>query len=215
MGCFCAFQVRYYYFNKYNVHARKAMTDILSIKYNEKMTLRSVQYEVIKTEINAKPRYIYVWDFEYADENERLFHAYLWLYGYKEKDGMYYEDDYYNYSSDTYGQLRMEESFDGGYDLAQYRYNKDIFHLDEKDYCFICNGTNCEEIAKTITDIIFEELTFCPKGGLCCVVEDTDGGEITCLYQHKIKMALRKQNLEMTYDNVQDYIMDVLSTQEE
>ncbi len=207
--------LRYYRYNKYNVYAKNAVMEMLSVKYQTRFKILSVDYEMIEKRVGGA-RFIHIWTYHLCDEEGREFDAFKCGYGVEGKgDGCLYADDYYNYRTDTYGQIRIEECLNEKYDLTRFRCSKDISNQETDDYHFICTGENAEMIADMITDIVFEEITFCSEGGIICSVSDESGNEILSISQGEIKSIFKKESLEMTYDNVQNYIMDVLSTREE
>lgn len=202
--------LRYYSFNKYNIHARNAVLEKLDVKYHTEFKIDSVSYEMVERQIGGA-KYIHIWMYHLRDDEGREFDAYLWMYGLRGKgDGCSHAEDYFTYFSDTYGQVRIEECLVGKYELKQYRCNKDINNLEIEDYHFVCDKENEEAISAIITDVLFEELAFCPKGGLICLVTDEEGKEVLRISQYMIKEKFNKENLEMTHDGVQSYLLEIL-----
>ncbi len=103
------FLFRNFFYNKYNVHARRAVLETLSERYDQEFELLSTEFETKETETGGA-RYVHIWTYQLPDEQGRQFDAYVRCYGLVERgDGNFLASDYFNYIDDTYGQLCIEE----------------------------------------------------------------------------------------------------------
>ncbi len=215
LGGFIYSQLRYYFFNKYNVHAKKGVMKMLNYRYDETFHLISADYMVCEN-VSGKTKYIYLWRYTFKDDNGRVFYAHLWRYGFSKIDGQYFEQDYYAAArSETYGQLRIEECMPQEYELHKYRQDKNYGASSVQDYLFVCKSGNEEYIAEILTQIFFKEATFSPNGCLRCLVEDENGKELYVYWRNTIKGDLKKQGVEITEEAVQEYILEQLEKSKE
>lgn len=206
------FLARYFFYNKYNVYARKAALDSLSERYEQEFELLSTKFETKEVETKGA-RYVHMWTFTLQDNQGREFLTYVRLYGLIEKgDGNFQASDYSSYIDDTYGQLCIEERLDDPFDLHRYRQEKGS-RLDEpkwEDYIFTCTKDNMAEIAELLTEIYFEEAEFSGGGCLNCLVNKEDGETLFSYFGHDITRELQKQEKEITEQTVQAYILQEL-----
>ena len=90
-GGIYVFLLRYFFYNKYNLYAQRAMLDSLNKKYNQEFELLSTEFET-KEKLTASAGYVHIWTFSLQDRQGRQFHAYVRLYGLVEKgDGNFHE----------------------------------------------------------------------------------------------------------------------------
>lgn len=210
LGGFTYIQIKYYYYSKYNVYAKKGVMKMLDYRYDETFRLISADYMVCEN-IGGKTKYVYLWRYTFEDDNGRIFYAHLWRYGTDKINGKYFEPDYGAAAqSETYGQLRIEECMPEKYELYKYRQDKNYGAVSVQDYLFVCKDGNEEYIAELLTQIFFKEGTFSPNGCLTCLVEDENGEEMYEYWRNTIKWDLEKQELEITEETVQEYILDKL-----
>ena len=138
------FLLKYFFFNKYNIYAQRAVLDRLNQKYNQEFEIVSKEFETkeVKTE-GAK--YVHIWTYVLRDSQGRQFYAYVRLYGLIDKgDGDFHALDYFNYINDTYEQPCIEKriiSVDG----FEVEYNQTSRKVDDiKD---IELGSSIQEIS--------------------------------------------------------------------
>ena len=206
------FLLRYFFYNKYNLYAQRAMLDSLNKKYNQEFELLSTEFET-KEKLTASAGYVHIWTFLLQDGQGRQFHAYVRLYGLVEKgDGNFHEPDYSSYIDDTYGQLCIEERLGSQFDLYQYRQEKGNKLEDARweDYIFICSENNVAEIAELLTKIYFAEPEFGNGGCLKCLVKKEGGEPLFSYYWWDITRALQKQEKEITEQTVYAYLLQEL-----
>lgn len=205
------FLLRYYFYNKYNIHAKRAVLNSLNI-YNQEFELLSIDFETkeLKT---GHSKYVHLWTFVLQDSQGRQFYAYEYGYGLIEKgDGDFVATDYYYYTDDTYGQLCIEERLDDKYDLSQYRQEKGS-RLDSPywdDYIFVCTKENADEIAELLTEIYFKETEFSNGGCLRCSVNNEQGETLFSYHWWNITRELQEQNIKITEQTVYAYILQEL-----
>ena len=198
--------LKYFFFNKYNVYARRAAFDSMSARYSQKFELLFTEFET--KEIRAGVEYIYKWTFTFQDSEGRQFYTFVWLYGGRERgEGMFYAPDYYSYIDDTYGQLCIEEKLGDKYDLYKYRQDKVSRFPDGEDYIFICTKDNTEEIAEMLTEIYFAETEFSDNSCLYCRVNDEHGEKLFSYFWSSVTRNLQKQNKEIKKETVYAYIL--------
>lgn len=95
---------RFYFYNKYNIHARRAALERLNYRYNQEFELLSTEFETKETK-EGGAAYVHIWTYEFQDNEGRRFFVYVWGYGLVEKgDGDFYASDYGTYIDDTYRQ---------------------------------------------------------------------------------------------------------------
>ncbi len=199
--------LRYFFFNKYNVHAQRAALNRLNVKYHQEFELLSTEFETRKTEIGGAS-YVHVWTYAFQDGQGRQFYTYVRLYGeYEKGDGLFYEQDYFTYVNDTYGQLCLEERLGDKYDLYKYRQDKVSRFPEVMDYIFIYTKDNAEEIAEMLTEIYFAETEFSNKGCLQCRVNNEEGEKLFMYYWSDITRNLQEQNKENKKEAVYAYIL--------
>ena len=75
--------VRYFFFSKYNVHARREILDRLNGMYEQEFDVLSVEYEPKETDMPGGVKYMYLWKFTCEDREGRKCYAYIRLYGMK------------------------------------------------------------------------------------------------------------------------------------
>jgi hypothetical protein len=208
----CLFLLKYFFYNKYNIYAQRAVLDRLSGRYNQEFELLSIEYETKEVEIEGA-KYVHMWTFVLRDNQGRQFYAYARLYGLIEKgDGNSHAPDYFSYIDDTYGQLYIEEGLGNKFDLYQYRQEKGS-RLDDsewEDYIFICTKNNVAEIAELLTEIYFKETEFSNGGCLKCLVNNEEGETLFSYYWWNITRELQKQDEEITEQTVYAYILQEL-----
>ncbi len=206
------FLSRYFFYEKYNVHAQKAVMDTLSERYHQEFELLSTKFETKEVETEGAG-YVHMWTYALQDEQGRSFRAYERLYGLVEKgDGNFHASDYFNYIDDTYGQLCIEESFGDQFDMSSYRQEKGN-RLDEpewEDYLFTCEKDHADETAKLLTEFYFKETELWEDGCLKCLVKDEAGEPLFSYYWWDITRALQKQEKEITDQTVYAYILQEL-----
>ncbi len=78
------FLSRYFFYDKYNVHAQKAVMDTLSERYHQEFELLSTEFETKEVETEGAG-YVHMWTYALQDERGRQFRAYERLYGLVEK----------------------------------------------------------------------------------------------------------------------------------
>ena len=198
--------LRYFYFNKYNIHAPKAIIWRLNNVYGQEFVLDTISYQV-RENTEEGPSYVYTWTFTLHDEVGTEFHAYLWLFGsHQYGEGMSYELDYGAAKmSDDYGQLVIEKRLGEQIDFDQYRRLKSTENPDEPDYLFVYKENNAQEIAEILTKIYFEEQQYTQGVGLRCKVTDEEGEELyfyTCW-----DVANHLEDEEITEETVYKYIL--------
>lgn len=204
------FQMSFFYYNKYNIHAKKAVLDRLYYKYNQEFNLISTEFDRKETTTGGA-RYVNVWTFVFKDNSERQFYAYLWIYGMVGKgDGNYNATDYYTYIADTYGQLRIEEDLENEFDLNKYRQQKDAKAPNQEDYIFVCTNNNAAEIAEMLTKIYFKERELSKEGCLNCIVNNEEGKKMFSYRWREITKELQDENKEITEETVCNYILQKL-----
>lgn len=102
------FLSRYFFYNKNNIYAQRAVLDQLSKRYHQEFELLSTEFETKEVEIGGAA-YVHTWTFIVQDEQGKQFNAYVRLYGLVEKgDGNFNSLDYSTYVDDTYGQVLQE-----------------------------------------------------------------------------------------------------------
>lgn len=217
LGCgIYIFLLRYYFYNKYNIYAQRAVLDRLSGRYNQEFELLSIKYETKEIETRGA-KYVHMWTFVLQDNQGRQFYAYARLYGLVEKgDGNSHVLDYFSYMDDTYGQLYIEEGLGNKFDLYQYRQEKGS-RLDDsewEDYIFICTKNNVAEIAELLTEIYFKETEFSNGGCLKCLVNNEEGEALFSYYWGNVTRELQKQDKEITEQTVYAYILQELENKE-
>ncbi len=201
---------RYYFYNQYNIHAQNAIKKMLNYKYDDNFVLISTEYEA-REQKTGGARYIHVWTFTFADSNGKEFNAYLWGYGVREKlDGNYHAADYSSYSSDTYGQVCIEDCMDQELRLSYYRQIKNSKCPDVEDYVFVCEGGNESDIAKILTQIYFEESKISRNGCLECLVKDERGESLFVYSYVSVSNELQELNVDITEGVVWEYIINKL-----
>ena len=206
--------LRYNLYNKYNIHAQRAVLDRLNNIYDKEFELLSVEFETKEVGIGTVgAKYIHMWTYTFRDNQGRQFFAYARLYGLVEKgDGNFYAPDYSSYLDDTYGQIRIEEGLGNSIDLYQYRQEKGS-RLNEprwEDYIFVCSKDNATEIAELLTEIYFKETEFSNGGCLKCLVNSEEGESLYSYYWWNITRELQKQDKEITEQTVYAYILQEL-----
>lgn len=208
------FLLRYFFFNKYNIHAQREVLDSLNRMYNQEFEIISKEFETKEVEIGG---YVHLWTYTLRDDQGRQFNAYgRWYSSVEKGDGNPYAVEYYDFSEDTYGQLCIEERLGGKFDLDQYRQEKGSRLNDDskwEDYIFICTENNTAEIAELLTDMYFEETEFSNGGCLNCLVNNEEGETLFSYYWWEITRELQKQNKEITEETVYTYILQKLENQ--
>ncbi len=206
------FLLKYFFYNKHNIYAKRAVLDRLSGRYNQEFELLSIEFETKEVETGGA-KYVHMWTFVLQDNQERQFYAYVRLYGLVEKgDGNFHAPDYFSYIEDTYGQLCIEERMGNKFDLHQYRQEKGS-RLDGsnwEDYIFICTKNNVTEIAELLTEIYFKETEFCNGGSLKCLVNSEEGETLFSYYWWNVTRELQKQDKEITEQTVYAYFLQEL-----
>lgn len=206
-------RLRYYYYNKYNVYAKRAILEMLNYRYDEEFKLISTEFETRENE-DKSASYIHVWTYTFEDGNGRRFNAYLWGYGVVEKgDGNSHADDYGTYKSDSYGQLLIEECMGKEFELYNYKREKNKECPDVEDYLFICKDDEEVNIAEILTQMFFKEETFSENGCLECLVKDENGKTIFVYSKNAIKRDLQKKNVDVTNiteETIRSYILHQL-----
>ena len=76
--------LRYFLFNKYNVHAQRAALGRLNGKYHQEYELLSTEFETTEVRIGGAS-YVHMWTYIFQDSRGRQFYAYVRLYGLSEK----------------------------------------------------------------------------------------------------------------------------------
>lgn len=206
------FLLRNFFYNKYNIHAQRAVMDRLSERYNQEFELLSIEFETREVETKGA-KYVHLWTFTLKDNQGRQFYAYVRSYGLvKIGDGNSHAADYSSYIDDTYGQLCIEERFGDKFDLYQYRQEKGSRLADPEweDYIFICTKNNVTEIAELLTEIYFKETEFSNGGCLKCLVNNEEGESLFSYYWWDITRELQKQDKEITEQTVYAYILQEL-----
>ncbi len=206
--------LRYFYFNKYNIHAPKAIIWRLNNVYGQEFVLDTINFQV-RENTEEGPSYVYTWTFTLHDEEGTEFHAYLWLFGsHQYGEGMSYELDYGAAKmSDDYGQLVIEKRLGEQIDFDQYRRLKSTENPDEPDYLFVYKENNAQEIAEILTKIYFEEQQYTQGVGLRCKVTDEEGEE---LYSYTCwDVANHLEDEEITEETVYKYIYQEINVIEE
>lgn len=206
------FMLKFFFYNKYNVHAKRAMLDRLGGRYDQEFELSSTEFETKEVRTGGA-KYVHIWTFELLDNQGRQFYAYVRLYGLAEKgDGNFHDPDYSSYIDDTYGQLCIEERLGGKYDLYQYRQEKGSRPGDSEweDYIFICTKNNVDEMVKLLTEVYFKETEFSNGGCLKCLVNNEEGKELFSYYWWNITRELQKQGKEVTEQTVCAYMLQEL-----
>lgn len=202
--------LRYFFYNKYNVHAQRAALNRLNSKYHQEFELLSIEFETREVRIGGAS-YVHMWTYAFEDSRGRQFYVYVLLFGLSEKgSGNFHAPDYSSYVNDTYGQLRLEERLGNKYDLYKYRQDKVSRFPDVMDYIFICTKDNAEEIAEMLTEIYYAETEFSNKGCLECRVNNEEGEKLFMYYWSDITRNLQKQNKEITKETVYAYILQEL-----
>lgn len=98
---------RYYFYNVYNLHAKKAMTEHLDYRYAKPFELLSTEFETVEINTDKFKGYAHIWTYTLADDEGMQFQAYVWSYSLVDRGaGNSHGSDYYTYVSDTY----VEES---------------------------------------------------------------------------------------------------------
>lgn len=211
------FELRYYFFNKYNVHAKRKMLDRLDTRYNQEFEMLSTEFETKEVEIDGSTRAVHIWTYKLKDNQGKQFYAYVYRYGSVgiPFDGNSCATDYYNYIDTNYGQLCIEERLGNQFDLSQYRQEKGVRYDDLYwvDYIFICTENNTAEIAELLTDMYFKEPEFSDGGYLNCLVNNEEGETLFSYYWWEITRELQKQNKEITEETVYTYILQKLENQ--
>lgn len=208
------FLLRYFFYNKYNIYAQRAVLDRLSERYHQEFELLSTEFETREVETGGA-RYVHMWTFVLQDGQGRQFNAYVRVYGLVEKwDGNPYISDYSNYIDDTYGQLCIEERLGNQFDLQKYRQEKGS-RLDNprwEDYLFVCTKDNAAETADLLTKMYFQEKEFSDGGCLKCSVNNEEGETLFSYYWWDITRKLQKQGEEITERAVSEYILQELES---
>lgn len=211
-GGICFFLSRYFFYNKYNIYAQRAVLDRLSERYHQEFELLSTEFETREVETGGAS-YVHMWTFVLQDDRGRQFNAYVRLYGLVEKwDGNHNISDYSNYIDDTYGQLCIEERLGDQFNLQKYRQEKGS-RLDDprwEDYLFVCTKDNTAETAELLTKMYFQEREFSDGGCLKCSVNNEDGETLFSYYWWDITRELQKQGEEITEQTVSAYILQKL-----
>lgn len=198
---------RYFFYNKYNVHAQRAAVDRLNGRYQQEFELLSTEFETKEVRIGGA-KYVHMWTYAFQDSQGRQFNTYVRLYGVVEKrDGNSHAPDYFTYVDDTYGQLCIEERLGDKFDLYKYRQEKVSRFPNREDYIFICTKDNAEEIAEILTEIYFEEMEFGNYSCLLCLVNNEEGEELFSYSRSSITRKLQEQNKEITKETVYTYIL--------
>ncbi len=197
--------LRYFFYNKYNVHAQRAALGRLNAVYHQEFELLSTEFETKEIETGL---YVHMWIYVFEDSRGRQFYAYVRLYGLSEKgSGNFHAPDYLSYVGDTYGQLCLEERLGDKYDLYKYRQERVSIFPSGGDYIFICTKDNAEEIAEMLTEIYFAETEFSDNGCLYCRVNDEHGEKLFSYFWSSVTRNLQKQNKEITKETVYVYIL--------
>lgn len=106
--CCCGsyiYLLKYFFYNKYNIHAQRAALEKLEKMYDQDFELLSTEFET-KEEMVGGAKYKHTWKFLFQDEQKRQFYVYVNMYGLvKTGDGNFHAPDYFSYVSDTYGQF--------------------------------------------------------------------------------------------------------------
>lgn len=199
---------RYFFYNKHNVYAQRAIIKSLEYKYDGTFNLLSTEFETREEKIGGA-KYVHIWTFTFEDDTGKEFSAYLWGYGLvKNGDGNSHAADYSAYYTDTYGQLCIEERLGDKFDLQKYRCVKNSQQLKKEDYVFVCSEHNEEEIANILTQMYFEEIKAHTSGGLLCLVYDNKDNAIF-RYTHKnITLEMQDSGEEITEETVYAYILN-------
>ena len=93
-GVICFFLQKYFFYNKYNIYAQRAVLDRLNKRYNQEFELLSTEFET-KEVGTGGAKYVHVWKFTFRDNEGKQFLAYSRLYGLVEKgDGNLHAPDY-------------------------------------------------------------------------------------------------------------------------
>ena len=205
------FLLRYFFFNKYNIHAQREVLDSLNRMYNQEFEIISKEFETKEVEIGG---YVHLWTYTLRDDQGRQFNAYgRWYSSVEKGDGNPYAVEYYGFSENTYGQLCIEERLGGKFDLDQYRQEKGSRLNDDskwEDYIFICTENNTAEIAELLKDMYFEETEFSNGGCLKCLVNNEKGETLFSYYWWEITREFQKKNKKITEETVYTYILEKL-----
>ena len=199
--------LRYFFYNKYNIHAQRAALDRLNAVYPQEFELLSIEFETTEVRIGGAS-YVHMWTYTFEDSNGRQFYVYVRLCGLSERgSGNFHAPDYSSYVNDTYGQLCLEERLGDKYDLYKYRQDKVSRFPDGEDYIFISTKDNTKEIAEMLTEIYFAETEFSDNGCLYCRVNNEHGEELFSYFWSSVSRNLQKQNKEITKETVYAYIL--------
>ncbi len=211
--CFVGLRVRFYYFNKYNLYAQRAIMNSLNNKYGQEFKLLSTEFETRENEGDGAP-YIHIWTYTFEDEYGRIFNAYLWAYGVIGKGaGNSHSPDYGSYRSDNYCQLRIDECMGKEFELQNYLQEKSNENPGVDDYVFVCRDGNEEDIARVLMNMYFTESTFCQTGCLQCSVNDENGEPIFEYSKYTVDRALAKKDVDVanvSEEIISDYILQQL-----
>lgn len=204
--------IKYFFYNKYNLHAQRAVLDRLSNRYDQEFELLSTKFRTKEVEAGGA-KYVHMWTFLLQDSRGKQFYAYVRLYGLVEKgDGNFYSPDYSSYIDDTYGQLCIEERIGDQFDLYQYRQEKGSKPDDPEweDYIFICTENNTDEIVELLTEIYLREMEFSNGGCLKCLINNEEGETLFPYFGWNITRELQEQDKEITEQTVYAYILHEL-----
>ena len=206
----CYYLTRYFFYNKHNIHAQRAIINSLENKYDGTFNLLSTEFETREEKIGGA-KYVHIWTFIFEDDTGKRFSAYLWGYGLvKSGDGNFHSADYSTYYTDDYGQLFIEERLGNTFDLQKYRCVKNSQQLTKEDYVFVCSEHNEGEIANILTQMYFEEIKAHKCGGLLCLVYN-DIDNLIFKYTHEnITLEMQDSGEEITEETVYAYIFKML-----
>lgn len=209
--------LRYYYYNKYNIHAQRAMMRYLVREYDQEFELISTEFKK-KEHKTGGARYEYIWTFVLQDSSGRQFETYLKTYGTSGRAGDFYESDYSTSITDTYAQVLIEERLGDKYDLQRRRVSK-VGLSTGIDYLFYCtednpiDGTkdNLLEIVEVLTEIYFIETEFNWEAYLTYSVHNLrPEGEDFKYDCEEVTKELQERGEEITYETVYNYFLQRL-----
>lgn len=210
LGAACLWLCRCFFYNPYNVHARRAALETMSEKYGREFALRSVTFGTQET---GPGKYVHLWTFDLEDDAGRPCQAFVRCYGLvKTGDGNAHAPDYFTAVDDTYGQLRLEERLADTIDLRPYRLQKgsDPGRAVWEDYRFACAENGEAEIAALLTEIYFAEAEISAWGCVRCAVCGEAGETLFSYDRRNVTRALQEQGVEATREAVYGFLMRAL-----
>ena len=200
---------RYYFFNRHNIYAQRAVVDILERRYDQEFDLLEIKFQRW-SDPSKEGRMINRWTFLLSDNEGRLCYSYLWMYGVGPVAGNPVEIEYHMRITDSYEQLRVEEYLEDEFCLSQYRQQIPDKYEDWVDYVFIYTENNSDEIAEILTKVYFTEPEYSRYGRLKCRVSNEDGEEVFWYDRIKIRDKLQNEGIEITQETIYEYIIQEL-----